>query len=191
MKKFTVETSARHVHIAPADLAVLFGEGATLTPKKYLSQPIGYASEERVDIIGPKGTFKNVSILGPTRDDTQVEISLTDARALGIVAPIRESGDLKQSASCTLVGPKGSLTLKQGVIVAKRHIHASVKDAQKLDVKDKDVVYVAVEGEGRRLIFGDVVVRVSDDFALTMHIDTDEANAGGLKGEVWGEIVKL
>ncbi len=191
MKKIIVETSARHVHVTEADLVTLFGEGKKLTFKKALSQPGQFASEERVDIVGPKSTFKGVSILGPTRKETQVEVSLTDARILGIVAPIRESGDVVNSAPCTIVGPKGSVTIKQGVIIAKRHIHATPKDAEELHLKDKEIVNVKVESEGRSLIFGDVVVRVRADFALAMHIDTDEANAAGLKGEVLGEIVKI
>lgn len=191
MKKFIVETSARHVHVSQADLTTLFGQDKALSPKKYLSQPGQYASEERVDIVGPKGTLKNVSILGPVRPTTQVELSLTDARSIGIVAPIRESGDTKQSGPCVIVGPQGSVTLNEGVIIAKRHIHATTKDAQELGVKDKDVVFVKVNSDDRSLVFGDVVVRVRDDFALAMHIDTDEANAGGFKGEVFGEIVKI
>ena len=191
MKKFIVETSARHVHVSQADLTTLFGQEKALNPKKYLSQPGQFASEERVDIVGPKGTLKNVSILGPVRPVTQVELSLTDARSIGIVAPIRESGDIKQSGPCVIVGPQGSVTLNEGVIIAKRHIHATTKDAQELGVKDKDIVFVKVNSDDRSLIFGDVVVRVRDDFALAMHIDTDEANSGGFKGEVFGEIVKI
>lgn len=187
-EKFIVETSARHVHVSKADLEVLFGEGATLTPKKDLSQPGQYACVERVDIVGPKNTIKNVSILGPARKSTQVEVSLSDARTLGVAAPIRESGDVAGSGACKLVGPAGELELVEGVIVAKRHIHATPEDAEKLEVKDKDIVAVNIETAERSLIFKDVVVRVSPSFKLAMHIDTDEANAAACKGEVFGEI---
>lgn len=187
-EKFIVETSARHVHVSKADLEVLFGEGATLTPKKDLSQPGQYACVERVDIVGPKNTIKNVSILGPARKATQVEVSLSDARTLGVAAPIRESGDVAGSAACKLVGPAGEIELVEGVIVAKRHIHATPEDAEKLGVKDKDIVAVSIDTAERSLIFKDVVVRVSPSFKLAMHIDTDEANAAACKGEVFGEI---
>ncbi len=189
-KKFIVETSARHAHISEADLETLFGKGYKLTPKKDLSQPGQFACEEKITVKGPKGEIK-MSILGPTRKETQVEISLSDARSLGFDAPIRESGDLANSAPCEIVGPKGSAKLDKGVIVAKRHIHATPKDAEELGVKDKDIVWVKVESNGRTLIFGDVVARVNPSYALAMHVDTDEANAGAFKGEVYGEIVKL
>ena len=189
-KKVLVETSARHVHLSQADLEVLFGAGACLTPKKDLSQPGQFACEERVDVIGPKGTLARVSVLGPTRGETQVEISLTDARSIGLVAPIRESGDLKDSGGCTLRGPAGEVTLSQGVIAAKRHIHATPEDAAELGVEDKQIVSVKVESAERSIILGDVVVRVSPKYALAMHVDTDEANAGAFKGTVYGEIVK-
>ncbi len=189
-KKVLVETSARHVHLSNADLATLFGANAQLTPKKDLSQPGQFACEERVDVVGPKGTIGRVSVLGPTRNETQIEISLTDARSIGLVAPIRESGDLKGSAPCVLKGPKGEVSLAQGVIVAKRHIHATPEDAKELGVTDKEVVCVKVNSEDRSIILGDVVVRVSPKYALAMHVDTDEANAGAFKGTVYGEIVK-
>ena len=188
--KILIETSARHVHVTEADLITLFGEGAKLTPKKDLSQPGQFACVERVNVIGPKKSLANVSILGPTRSATQIEVSLTEARTLGLTAPVRESGDIAGSAPCKLEGPCGSVELKEGVIAAKRHIHTTPEDAEKLGVKDKEIVNVKVESNGRSLIFGDVVVRVSPKFATAMHIDTDEANAAGLSGEVYGEIVK-
>ena len=140
--KILVETSARHVHVSDADLEILFGEGATLTPKKDLSQPGQYACEQRVDIVGPKNTLARVSILGPTRKATQVEISATDARAIGVTAPIRDSGDVEGSAPCKLVGPKGEVEIKEGVIVAKRHIHFSTEEAKEFGVKNKEIVQV-------------------------------------------------
>jgi len=189
-KKFIVETSARHIHLSQADLETLFGQGHELTVKKELSQPGQYACEEKVEVVGTKGSLK-MSVLGPTRNATQVELSLTDARAIGVVAPIRESGDIAGSGSCKLVGPCGSVELKEGVIAAKRHIHVTPEAAVELGVNDKDVVYVKVDSAERSVVFGDVVVRVSPKFALAMHVDTDESNAGAFKGEVYGEIVKL
>ena len=187
--KFIVETSARHVHVTQEDLEVLFGKGYQLTKKKDLSQPGQYASNEKVTIVGPKKEM-TASILGPVRSASQVEISLTDARTLGIAAPVRESGDIAGSGACKLVGPCGEVELKEGVIAAKRHIHATPEDAEKLGVQDKEVVSVKIDTDGRSLVFGDVVVRVSPKFALAMHIDTDESNAAGCGREVYGEIVK-
>ncbi len=187
--KFIVETSARHGHLSDKDLETLFGKGAKLTVKKELSQPNQFASNERVTLVGPKGEMK-VTILGPTRKATQVEISMTDARTLGLQAPVRESGDIAGSAPCKLIGPAGELELSEGVIVAKRHIHAQPEDAEKMGVKDKDVVSVKVETDGRSLIFGDTVVRVHPTYLLAMHIDTDESNAASAGGVVYGEIVK-
>ena len=189
MKQFIVETSARHVHVSQADLETLFGAGYQLTPKKDLSQPGQYACAERVDVVGPKKTLTGVSILGPIRKETQVEISLTDARSIGVSAPIRESGDTAGSGACKLVGPCGEVELTQGVIAAKRHIHMTPADAAEMDVKDKDVVCVKVETDGRNTIFGDVVVRVNENFALAMHIDTDESNAAACGRNQMGEIV--
>ena len=188
-KQFIVETSARHVHVSQADLETLFGAGYQLTPKKDLSQPGQYACAERVDVVGPKKTLTGVSILGPVRKETQVEISLTDARSIGVSAPIRESGDTAGSGACKLVGPCGEVELAQGVIAAKRHIHMTPADAAEMDVKDKDVVCVKVETDGRNTIFGDVVVRVNENFALAMHIDTDESNAAACGRNQMGEIV--
>lgn len=189
--KFLVETSARHVHVTQADLEVLFGEGAKLTKKKELSQPGQYACEERVTVVGPKKELANVSILGPCRNATQVELSATDARSIGISAPIRESGDLNGSAPCKLVGPCGEIELNEGVIVAKRHIHLTPEDAEALGVKDKDIVWVRLETAERKAVLGDTVCRVSSSYATAMHIDTDESNAVGAGRELYGEIVKL
>ncbi len=177
--KILVETSARHVHVSEADLEILFGKNYKLTPKKELSQPGQYAAEERVTVIGPKREIAGVSILGPTRPDTQVEISLTDARSIGINAPVRESGDVAGSPGCTLVGPAGKVELDKGVIVAKRHIHLTANDAGEFGVSDKQIVSVEMKTEGRSAILGDVVVRVNDSYAAAMHIDTDESNAAG------------
>ena len=186
---FIVETSARHVHVSQEDLEILFGKGYELTKKKDLSQPGQYACNEKVTIVGSKKEMA-ASILGPVRPASQVEISLTDARSIGVDAPVRESGDVAGSGACKLVGPCGEVELKDGVIAAKRHIHATPEDAEKLGVKDKDVVSVKIDTDGRSLVFGDVVVRVSPKFALAMHIDTDESNAAGCGREVYGEIVK-
>lgn len=187
--KVLVETSARHLHVTQKDLETLFGPGYQLTEKKALSQPGQFASNEKVKVIGPRGEM-NLSILGPTRKGTQVEVSYSDARALGVTAPVRESGDTKGSAACKLVGPKGEVELPEGVIVAKRHIHATTADAKALGVTNGEIVSVKVVTPERSLTFGDVVVRVSDSYALAMHIDTDESNAASAGGEVYGEVVK-
>ena len=188
--KFLVETSARHVHVTQEHLEILFGKGYELTKKKDLSQPGQYACEERVTVVGPKKELKGVSILGPVRKATQVELSLSDARSIGVAAPVRESGDVAGSAGCKLIGPAGEVELTEGVIAAKRHIHATPADAEQLGVKNGDIVSVKVDTDGRSLVFGDVVVRVSDSYALAMHIDTDESNAAGCGREQYGEIVK-
>ena len=183
-----IETSARHIHVSRRVLDILFGEGYELTNKKDLSQPGQYACEERVQVIGPKGSFPAVSILGPVRPETQVELSAGDARSIGVKAPIRESGDLEGSGGCKLVGPKGEVELNDGVIIAKRHIHMTPADAEKYNLVDKQIVSVKADSDGRALIFGDVIVRVSPSYALAMHIDTDESNAAfatpGLEGEI-------
>ena len=190
MKKVLVETSARHIHITEEHFKILFGENAQLTVKKALSQPGQYACEERVTIVGPKKSLAGVSILGPFRKQTQVELSATDARSIGLPIVVRESGVLEGTPGCTIQGPCGEITIEEGVIVAKRHIHATVKDAEELNVVDKEIVSVQVESEGRNIIFGDVVVRVSDSYALAMHIDTDESNAGLVAPGTLGQIVK-
>lgn len=187
--KVIVETSAHHVHITKETLEALFGKGATLTNKKDLSQPGQFACVEKVTVVGPKGEMK-MSILGPERNADQVEISLTDARKLGVVAPVKESGDVAGTPGCKLVGPEGEVEIECGVIAAKRHIHLDTKTAEEFGLVDKQVVSVKVgEGTGRTTTFGDVVIRVSDSYAPAMHIDTDESNAAGLGGTVEGEII--
>lgn len=188
-EKVLVEISARHVHLSEADLAVLFGEGHQLTFKKELSQPGQFACEERVSVVGPRNTLHNVIILGPTRSVTQVELSLTDSRTVGITPVIRESGDIVDTPGCTLIGPKGEVTLEKGVIIAKRHIHLTPQDAKYYGVADQQIVSVKVESDERALTFDDVVIRVRDDFARAMHIDTDEGNAAGINGAAYGEIL--
>jgi putative phosphotransacetylase len=186
-----VEISARHIHVTKEDLEILFGEGATLTPIKDLSQPGQYACQERVDIVGPKNTIKNVVILGPTRPETQVEVSLTEARQLGVKALVRMSGSTEGTNGCTLVGPKGEVVLQEGVIAAKRHIHFNEEEAKDFNVTDGEVVMVKIpSSQERDLIFDDVVIRVKSSFMAAMHIDTDEANAAGLAQSVMGEIIK-
>lgn len=187
-KKIIVEMSARHVHVTKEDLEKLFGKGAELTPKRELSQPGQYLCEERVDLVGPKKTIANVSILGPVRPETQVEVSLTDARTLGVAAPIRMSGDVKGSGAVTIKGPAGEVELTEGVIAAKRHIHMTPEDAEKMGLSDGQNVSVKIEGE-RGLIFDETVLRVSPKFATAMHIDTDEANAVALPRDAVGTIV--
>ena len=189
-KKILVETSARHVHLSDADLETLFGKGAVLHKKKDLSQPGQFASEERVDVVGPKKTLARVSVLGPTRKQTQVELAMTDARSIGIDAPIRESGDLEGSAGCKLVGPAGEIELSEGVIIAKRHIHTTPEDAAEIGVTNGEIVSIKLDTAERALTFGDVVVRVSPNYATVVHIDTDESNAANCKGEVYCVIVK-
>ena len=189
--QFIVETSARHVHVTQETLEKLFGEGYQLTVKKELSQPGQYASNERATVVGPKKEIANVSILGPCRKLNQVELSATDARSIGIDAPIRESGDVAGSGACTLVGPAGKVELSEGVIVAKRHIHMTEKDAETFGVKNGEIVNVLVEnGNGRKTIFGDTVIRVSNSYALAMHVDTDESNAAACARAQMGTIVK-
>ena len=186
--KVMVETSARHLHVTQQDLETLFGAGAVLSNKKDLSQPGQFATNEKVEVVGPKGSMK-MSILGPVRPETQIELALTDARKLGITAPIRESGDLAGTPGCKLVGPAGEVELDHGVIIAKRHIHFNVEEAKEAGVEDKQIVSVKLDYNGRSLIFGDVVCRVSPTYAAAMHIDTDESNAAGLPGTVDGEII--
>lgn len=188
--KVIVETSARHVHLTKEHVDILFGEGHGLTFKKDLSQPGQFACEERVSIVGPKNTIKNVIVLGPERKASQVEVSLTDARTLGVNAPVRESGDVANSGACKLVGPCGEVELTEGVIAAKRHIHFTPDEAAEANVSDKEIVMVKVVSDGRATIFDDVVVRVHPNFAAAMHIDTDESNAAMAFGQIYGEIIK-
>lgn len=190
-KKFIVETSARHVHLSQEHLEALFGKDVKLTHKKDLSQPGQFACEERVTVVGPKKEMPNVSILGPVRPETQVELSATDARSIGIAAPIRESGDVAGSGACKIIGPCGEIEISQGVIVAKRHIHLTPETAAEMNVKDKDVVWVKIDTDGRKAVLGDVVVRVSEKYAPAMHIDTDESNAVSAFPGLEGEIVEI
>ncbi len=189
-KEFLVEISARHVHVTKETLETLFGKGYELTPKKDLSQPGQFACEERVTVVGSKKELAGVSILGPCRPADQVELSATDARSIGVAAPIRESGDVAGSGACKLVGPCGEVELKEGVMVAKRHIHMTPEDAEALGVKDAEIVNVKLDTKDRSLIFGDTVVRVSPKYALAMHVDTDEANAAAIPGSCMATIVK-
>lgn len=183
-----VEISARHLHLSQEHLDILYGYGYQLTPKKDLSQPGQFACAEKVEVIGPKASMK-MSILGPVRAATQVEISLTDARTLGIKAPIRESGVVEGSGCCTLVGPCGEVSLEEGVIVAKRHLHILPEDAAEIGVKDKQIVKIAIKDDERSLIFDDVIARVSPTCATRVHLDTDEANAAGIEGEAEGTVI--
>ena len=188
-KPVLIETSARHLHVTQEVLETLFGKGYKLTPKKDLSQPGQFACEERVQVIGPKKSFPAVSILGPVRPETQVELSASDARRIGVPIFVRESGDVAGTAPCKLIGPAGEVDIDCGVIVAKRHIHMTPEDAANYGVQDKQIVSVKVESPERSLIFGDVVVRVSTKYALAMHIDTDESNAALIAPNTYGEIL--
>ena len=181
-----LEASGRHVHVTEAQAQQLFGH--KLTPKRPLSQPGQYLANERVMVIGPKGSFENVAVLGPERKEAQVEISLTDGRSLGITPPIRLSGNVKDSPGAVLQGPKGQVKLNQGVIAAQRHIHMTPEDAQRMGVKDKQTVRLQVFTD-RPLIFEDVQVRVSKDFATFVHLDYDEANACGFRSGDLGRIL--
>lgn len=193
MAKILVETSARHIHVTQEALEALCGEGYQLTVKKMLSQPGQFASNTKLIIKGPKSEL-SASILGPVRKDCQVEVSATEARQLGVKAPVRESGDIKGSAPITIINPENgnSIELVEGCIIAKRHIHMTPEDAKEFGVENGQIVAVKVaSGNGRDVIFGDTVVRVSSSYALAMHIDTDECNAANAFGEVYGEIVKF
>ena len=189
-KKVLVETSARHVHLSQEHIEALFGKDYQLTKKKDLSQPGQFACAEKLVVVGPKGSIK-ASILGPTRPASQVEISLTDARSIGVSAPIRESGDIAGSGACKLVNPDtgAELELSEGVIAAKRHIHLTPDAAEEMGVTDKQIVSVEIKSNDRTTIFGDVVVRVNKNFAPAMHIDTDEANAACAFGEIYGKVI--
>ncbi|GHV08918.1 phosphate propanoyltransferase [Clostridia bacterium] len=185
--KVIVEASARHVHVTREALSVLFGDGAVLHNKRELSQPGQYITEEKVKIQGPRGAIDRVSILGPERPAVQVEVSLTDARALGITAPIRESGDIAGSAPITVIGPAGTIDLTEGAIAAKRHVHLDPKTAEEYGIKDRDVVSVKVGGD-RGATLHEVVARVNPAFRPAVHLDIDEANA--VSGAAEGEIIK-
>ena len=181
-----LEASGRHVHVTEQQAQQLFGH--KLTPKRPLSQPGQYLANERVTVIGPKGSFENVAVLGPERKEAQIEISLTDGRTLGVTPPIRLSGNVKGSPGAVLQGPKGQVKLDQGVIVAQRHIHMTPEDARRMGMKDKQTVRLQVFTD-RPLIFEDVQVRVSKDFATFAHLDYDEANACGFRGGDLGRIL--
>jgi putative phosphotransacetylase len=180
--------SNKHIHLCQTDIETLFGEGHQLTNLKDLKQPGQYAAAETVKVIGPKGSFGKVRILGPARPESQVEISLTDARTLGINAPVMESGHLEGTPGITLEGPKGSVTLERGVMIALRHIHMPPDVAEALNIKDKDFISVETCGV-RKTIFCNVLARVSDKFDYEMHLDTDEANAAGLKNDDYLKII--
>lgn len=184
-----IEASGRHVHLSKQDLETLFGKNYVLTKVKELSQPGQYACKERVDIIGPKGTIKNVVVLGPVRSETQVEVSLTDARILGVNAPIKLSGDIENTPSIKIATPTAIVEKDKGIIVAKRHIHVEEKDKEKFNVSDGEIVKVKVFSD-RPLIFDDVVVRISPNFKTYMHIDYDEANTCAFKNGTFGMIIK-
>lgn len=186
--KIMVETSARHIHLTQEDLDTLFGKDYKLTPKKALSQVGQFACVEKVEVVGPKGSIK-MSILGPVRPETQVEVAKTDARTLGIDAPIRMSADLKGTPGCRVIGPKGEITVDKGVIVAKRHAHFTPDQAKEYGVVDGQNIKIKLDYNERSLIFGDVIARVSKTAGLAVHIDTDEANAAGLPGTVDGEVI--
>lgn len=177
--KIPIGVSNRHIHVSQADLETLFGQGYQLTKKSDLKQPGQYACNETVIIRGPKGEFDRVRILGPVRKESQVEISKTDSFRLGVRPPIRESGQLDGTPGLELVGPKGTVALPQGAIIALRHIHMTPEQADAMGVQDKDIVEVETFGE-RHGVFGDVLIRVSDQFSLEMHVDVDEANACAL-----------
>ena len=181
-----MEASGRHVHVTKEQAQILFGHG--LTPDKPLSQPGQWAAKERLTVIGPKGAFQNVAVLGPERKEAQVEVSLTDGRVLGVVPPIRPSGDVKESPGAVLKGPCGEVTLNEGVIAAQRHIHITPADAAHFGVTDKQIVKLQTYTD-RPLVFGDVLVRVSDRFATRVHLDYDEANACGFQNGDLGRIL--
>lgn len=186
--KIPIGVSARHVHLAQAEVEQLFGENYQLTPKFELSQPGQFAAEETVVIAGPKGSIDRVRILGPARTLTQVEVSWTDAMKLGVKPPLRISGDIKDSSPVTLIGPKGSVVLPEGLIIAQAHIHMSPADSERFQVVDGQSVQIKVQGL-RPIILSNVMIRVSERYRLEMHIDTDEANAGLIQQGAFAEIV--
>ena len=188
MKRICVEmeASGRHVHVTKAQAQQLFGHD--LTPSRELSQPGQYLAKERVTIIGPKGEFKNVAVLGPARSEAQVEISLSDGRVLGIRPPVRLSGSVKDTPGITIRGEKGEITIQNGVIAAQRHIHMTPEDARQFHVNDKQIVSLKTFTD-RPVVFEDVLVRVSPDFAAAVHLDYDEANACGFQNGDWGRII--
>jgi acetate kinase len=184
---FLVEVSAHHAHLTQEHVEALFGAGHQLTKHADLSQPGQYACKEQVTLVGPKGRIERVRVLGPARKYSQVEIAMTEQFKLGVHPPIRESGDIADSPGCTLEGTAGSVPIDRGVICAFRHIHMTPEDALRYGVRDKSLVRVRIAGD-RELVFGDVLVRVDPSFALSMHIDTDEANAANVKTGAQGFI---
>jgi acetate kinase len=186
-KSFLVEVSAHHIHLTQEHVEALFGKGHQLTKHADLSQPGQYACKEQLTIVGPKGRIERVRVLGPVRKYTQIEIAMTEQFKLGVQPPVRESGDIADSPGCTLESPTGSVQVDRGVICALRHIHMTPEDALRYGVRDKSVVRVRIEGD-RKLVFGDVLIRVDPSFALAMHIDTDEANAANVKTGAQGHI---
>ena len=186
--KVLVAGSARHAHLKREDVETLFGKGFQLSNKRDLNQPGEFLTNEKVTLVGKRGKIENVSILGPERKATQVEISLTDARVLGVQAPIRLSGDNAGSAPVRIEGPAGSVDLTEGCVIAKRHLHVIPEDAEKMGLAGRETVQVKVGGE-RGLIFDEVSVRVHSNFFTEVHLDYDEMNAAGLSGEVYGELI--
>ena len=181
--------SNKHLHLSEEHIEILFGKGHQLTPTKPLVQPGQFACNEKVTIKGERGELK-LSVLGPTRSATQVELSLTEARTVGVKAQIRESGDIEGTSGITVIGPAGTIEIDKGVIAAKRHIHMTPADAERFGVTNGQIVSVKIDTEGRSLTFGDTVIRVSDKYSLAMHIDTDEANAAAIAGTAMGEIIR-
>lgn len=188
-KMLPIALSNRHIHLSKEHVNILFGEGAELTKLKDLSQPGQFASNEKVDVVGPKGTIKGVRVLGPTRPNTQLEISLADGFVLGVNPPIKDSGDITGSPGAKLVGPKGEVELTEGIIAAARHIHMGIEDAKKFDVVDKEKVRIKTPGQ-RSLVFENVLVRVNEAYDLEMHVDVDEGNAAAVKNGDMVELIK-
>ncbi|MFZ7120407.1 MAG: phosphate propanoyltransferase [Eubacteriaceae bacterium] len=186
-KLVPIAMSNRHIHLSQEDLEMLFGTSYELTHFKDLSQPGQFACEEKVDIIGSKGALKGVRILGPVRNKTQIEISVSDGFVLGVKAPIRDSGHLDDSPGVKIVGPNGEVILKNGVVVAARHIHMNFEEASKYSLKDKEIVSVLVKGK-RGLVFNNVLVRTNENYSLEMHVDVEEGNAAGVKN---GQLVEI
>lgn len=187
--RIPIAVSARHAHLSAATLRKLFGDRHELRVRNWLSQTGQFSAEETVSLSGPRGRLDNVRLMGPPRHDDQIELSRTDECTLGIVAPLRVSGDVVDTPGLQVIGPVGRVTLPGGVITARRHIHMSPEDAQLLGVRDRQVVSVKIDSDGRDLTFGDVIVRVAPEFRLELHLDTDEANAAGITSGSYADIV--
>ena len=187
--KVKIGLSNKHVHLNERDRDILFGKDYELTPVKPLVQPGQFVADEKVDIVGPKTTLKGVRVLGPLRPETQIELAMTDARTLGIKAPVRESGHLEGTPGCKLIGPCGEVELDHGVMIAQRHVHLNPEQAIEAGVQDHDVVCLKIDGE-RGLIFDNVVVRAGDKHEREVHLDTDEGNAAGCGPDAVAEIIK-